>query len=78
MMKCFRRAGVQIDALIEYVALYRQGEGTADARCAILMAQREKLASSIEEMQRSLRLLDKKIAYYTGGSDDAEACCTCE
>ena len=78
MMKCFRRAGVQIDALIEYVALYRQGEGTADAHCAILMAQREKLASSIEEMQRSLRLLDKKIAYYTGGTDDAKACCTCE
>lgn len=78
MMKCFRRAGVQIDALIEYVALYRQGESTADARCAILMSQREKLAANIEEMQQSLCLLDKKIAFYTGQSEDAGCCCDCE
>ena len=29
LMKCMRSAGVQIEALIEYVALYRQGEASA-------------------------------------------------
>lgn len=31
MMKCMRKAGVQIEALIEYVTLFRQGDDTADA-----------------------------------------------
>lgn len=39
-MKCMRKAGVQIEALIEYVALYQQGEETACARKAILEEQR--------------------------------------
>ena len=36
MMKCMRKAGVQIEALIEYVTLFRQGDDTADARKAII------------------------------------------
>lgn len=64
LMKCFRSAGVQIDALIDYVALYRQGSDTAGARLAILEDQREKLLARITEMQASLQLLDKKIAFY--------------
>lgn len=28
LMKCMRKAGVQIEALIEYVALFRQGDET--------------------------------------------------
>lgn len=64
LMKCFRNAGVQIEALTEYVSLYRQGDGTAQARRDILLDQREKLAARIEAMQASLDRLDKKIAYY--------------
>ena len=33
MMLCMRKAGVQIEALIEYVALFRQGDATAEAYC---------------------------------------------
>ena len=64
LMKCMRKAGVQIEALIEYVALYQQGEETASARKAILEAQREQLRMRLEEMQESLHLLDKKIQHY--------------
>lgn len=64
LMKCMRKAGVQIEALIEYVALYQQGEETARARKAILEEQREQLRMRLEEMQESLHLLDKKIQYY--------------
>ena len=32
LMKCMRAAGVQIEALIEYVNLFQQGDGTIDAR----------------------------------------------
>ena len=30
LMKCMRAAGVQIEALIEYVALFQQGDDTID------------------------------------------------
>ena len=68
LMKCMRSAGVQIDALIEYVALFRQGEGTMAQRKAILVEQRDQLASRIAEMQRSLDRLNKKIEGYESGT----------
>ncbi len=68
LMKCFRAAGVQIDALIDYVALSRQGDDTAAARLAILEDQREKLLARVTQMQDSLALLDRKIDFYKNGT----------
>ena len=64
LMKCMRAAGVQIEALAEYVALYQQGEATLGARRALLAGQREQLAARMAEMQRSL---DEKIRRYDLG-----------
>ena len=64
LMKCMRSAGVQIDALIEYVALFRQGEGTMEQRKAILVEQRSQLEERMAEIQRSLDRLNSKIAGY--------------
>lgn len=54
LMKCMRAAGVQIEALIEYVALFQQGDDTIDARKALLIEQREQLLARMEDMQKSL------------------------
>lgn len=67
LMKCMRAAGVQIEALAEYVALYQQGEATLEARRALLAGQREQLAARMAEMQRSLDRLDEKIRRYDLG-----------
>ena len=64
LMKCMRGAGVQIEALIEYDALFQQGPETAPARKAILVEQREQLIQRMEEMQRSLDRLNEKIENY--------------
>ena len=40
LVKCMRSAGVQIEALIEYGALCRQGEGTEERRKDILVEPR--------------------------------------
>lgn len=64
LMKCMRSAGVQIEALIEYVALFQQGPDTAPARKAILVEQREQLLQRMEAMQHSLDRLNQKIANY--------------
>ena len=67
LMKCMRSAGVQIEALIEYVALFRQGEGTMEQRKAILVEQRDQMVARMEEMQCSLDRLNKKIEGYESG-----------
>ena len=64
LMKCMRSAGVQIDALIEYVRLFRQGDATAAQRKALLEQQRDQLTVRMEEMQRSLDRLNDKIDMY--------------
>ena len=67
LMKCMRAAGVQIEALIEYVALFQQGDDTIDARKALLIEQREQLLARMEDMQKSLDRLNLKIERYEQG-----------
>lgn len=67
LMKCMRAAGVQIEALIEYVALFQQGDDTIDARKALLIEQREQLLARMEDMQKSLNRLNMKIERYEQG-----------
>ena len=67
LMKCMRSAGVQIEALIEYVALFQQGDETIGARKALLIEQRDQLAERMAEMQRSLDRLNDKIERYDQG-----------
>lgn len=72
LMKCMRRAGVQIEALIEYVELFRQGDATLDARKNLLIEQRNHLISRMEDMQASLNRLNDKIEGYEQGMRGAE------
>ena len=72
LMKCMRAAGVQIEALIEYVDLFQQGDATLDARKALLVEQRDQLVSRMAEMLASLDLLNQKIDRYEQGMMTAE------
>jgi DNA-binding transcriptional MerR regulator len=63
-IKCMRSAGLPIEVLIEYVGLVQQGDRTIDARKEILKEQRKLLAARMEEMQKTLDLLDHKIEVY--------------
>jgi DNA-binding transcriptional MerR regulator len=63
-IKCMRSAGLPIEVLIEYVALVQQGDGTVEARKEILKEQRELLAARMNEMQKTLDILDHKIEVY--------------
>lgn len=63
-IKCMRGAGLPIDVLIEYVGLVQQGDSTIEARKEILKEQRDLVAARIQEMQKTLALLDRKIEVY--------------
>ena len=62
--KCMRSAGISIEALIEYVALFLQGDDTITTRKQILLDQRDELIKKIEEMQETLSYLNTKIDHY--------------
>lgn len=62
--KCMRAASVSIEALIEYMQLFEQGEHTAAARKTLLEEQRELVEKRIADMQAGLDRLNGKIENY--------------
>lgn len=62
--KCMRGAGLSIEVMVEYLALFEQGDGTIEARKELLIEQRTQLAARIEEMKQTLQRLDRKILMY--------------
>ncbi|MBF2356379.1 MerR family transcriptional regulator [Listeria welshimeri] len=59
-----RRAGLSIEALIDYLALFREGEHTLEDRVELLKEQRVDLKNRINIMQEALDRLDFKINNY--------------
>jgi DNA-binding transcriptional MerR regulator len=63
-IKCMRNAGISIETLVEYVALFQKGDKTQKARLEILKEQRTQIAQHLEELQNTLKRLDTKIEIY--------------
>jgi MerR family transcriptional regulator, aldehyde-responsive regulator len=63
-IKCMRSAGLPIEVLIEYVALVQKGDTTIDSRKEILIEQRDLLVARMQEMQKTLDVLNRKIELY--------------
>ncbi len=63
-IKCMRSAGLPIEVLIEYVALFQQGDSTIEARKALMVEQRRLLMEKMELMQKTLERLDLKVSRY--------------
>lgn len=65
---CMRSAGLPVEALIEYVELYQQGDQTFSARLELLQEQRRNL----EEQQKQLQAAISKPFKQTRRSFRAE------
>jgi DNA-binding transcriptional MerR regulator len=63
-IKCMRSAGLPIEVLIDYMELVQRGDTTIEARKEILIEQRNLLAARIQEMQKTLELLNHKVQVY--------------
>ena len=63
-IKCMRGANVSIEALIEYMQLFAEGDSTVAARKALLEEQRDLVQERINEMQAGLDRLNYKIENY--------------
>lgn len=62
--KCFRAAGLSIEALIEYLKLYSEGNSTFQARLDLLNEQRAILLAQQKQLVETLDRLDYKISKY--------------
>lgn len=63
-IKCMRAAGLPVEVLIEYMGLIQQGDSTIEARKEILVEQRDLIAARMQEMQKTLDLINYKIDVY--------------
>lgn len=65
--KCMRSAGLPIEALIDYLALFKQGDETLDARKELLAEQRDRLVEKRDAIEVTIDRLNKKIERYETG-----------
>ena len=63
-IKCMRNAGMEIEILLEYVDLFKQGKSTVQARRRLLEEQREKLVDKKEKIIATIERLDYKLELY--------------
>ena len=49
LAKCMRSAGLPVEAMIEYVRLYQEGDSTIPARLQLLLEQRQSLLEQKKE-----------------------------
>lgn len=63
-IKCMRGAGMPIEILVKYVAMFQEGDSTAEARKALLIEQRERLVERIKDLQKVVERLNYKIESY--------------
>jgi DNA-binding transcriptional MerR regulator len=63
-IKCMRSAGLPVEVLMEYVALFQQGDATVEARKELLLEQRHQLLAKMADMQKTLERLNRKIEQY--------------
>ena len=61
---CMRSAGRPVEALIEYVELYQQGDQTFSARLELLQEQRRNLEEQQKQLEAAISKLDYKISRY--------------
>lgn len=64
LAKCMRSAGLQVEAMIEYVKLTQEGDDTIPARLQLLTEQRELLMEQKEKIDKTLERLNYKIGRY--------------
>lgn len=70
---CMRKAGIHVEALVEYVQLYQQGPDTKEARKELLQEEYRRLDERIAELQSLRESLAWKIANYDHLEDSVES-----
>ncbi|MGT2928691.1 stress response transcriptional regulator NmlR [Streptococcus dentasini] len=60
----FKKAGLSVEALIDYIGLLQAGDDNIEARLAILLEQREELQKRLDGLHQAMDRLNYKIENY--------------
>lgn len=63
-IKCMRAAGVSIETLQEYLALFEQGDSTYEERKQLLVNERTRLLEKRKQLDETIEHLNWKIEHY--------------
>jgi hypothetical protein len=63
-VKCLRETAMPIAEMQHFAEITRQGESTVKEQRELLEAHQRKVALELQEMQRTLALIETKIAHY--------------
>ena len=64
LAKCMRSAGLPVEAMIEYLKLFQQGDETISARLSLLREQMELLEDKEAQIKKTKERLQYKIERY--------------
>lgn|SRR5574344_100139 len=69
---CMRHAGIPVEALVDYVNMFQQGDSTRQARKELLIEQRALLQKNLDELKKTIDHLDWKIKHYDNEMKECE------
>ena len=61
---CMRASGMPVEAMVQYVDLFRKGDETIPERLALLLEQKKELIHKREKIDNALVWIEKKIERY--------------
>lgn len=71
---CMRSAGLPVEAMIEYLRLFQQGDETIPARLELLQNQMEVLKKQKEQLEATMEHLSYKISRYEKAMQTGSLC----
>ena len=65
MICCLKNTGMSLQDIARFMALAREGDQTLRERCELLKRHRATVVARMEEMQRHLEKVTRKVDYFT-------------
>lgn len=69
LAKCMRASGLSVEAMVQYVKLYRQGDETIKQRLTLLLSQKAELLEKRKKIDDALAWLETKIKRYEDAAE---------
>ena len=61
---CLKNSGMPIKEIRTYIELVMEGDSTRDTRRGMMIAHRKEVLRQMEELKKSLNIIDLKVAMY--------------
>ena len=70
IIKCLKKSGMQLTEIKEFIGWCKEGDSTLDKRLNLFKSQKEKVMKKMNELQKTLDLIEFKEWYYSKAIKD--------